>query len=88
MGLDFHPSPDGSHTLASLSDGRPPVQLSTQGGPRPGNEEIFPSARKHGVSDGDIEHAVEHALVVADRDQDVDKVLYPGPDRAGNLQAS
>lgn len=47
--------------------------------------EILSSARKHGVSDEDIQHAVGHALVVADSDEDVDKVLYLGPDRAGNL---
>lgn len=49
--------------------------------------EILSSARKHGVSDEDIQHAVDHALVVADSDDDVDvdKVLYLGPDRAGNL---
>ena len=45
--------------------------------------EIYQSARKHGVSDDDIEHAVELALVAAD--QDDGKVLYLGPDQAGNL---
>lgn len=47
--------------------------------------EIHPSARKHGVADDDIVHAVEHAVVVADADDDLDKALYLGPDRAGNL---
>ncbi len=28
---------------------------------------------------------MEHALVVADSDEDPNKVLYLGPDRAGNL---
>jgi hypothetical protein len=37
--------------------------------------ELYESARKHGV---------EHALVAADED-DTGKVLYLGPDRAGNL---
>lgn len=46
--------------------------------------EIYESARKHGVSDEDIRHSVEHAVVVADED-DTGKVLYLGPDRAGNL---
>jgi hypothetical protein len=46
--------------------------------------EIYESARKHGISDEDIHHGVEHALVVAD-DQATSKVLYLGPDRAGNL---
>ena len=46
--------------------------------------EIYESARKHGISDEDIRHGVEHALVVAD-EQATSKVLYLGPDRAGNL---
>lgn len=46
--------------------------------------EIYESARKHGVSDEDVRHTVEHALVVADED-DTGKVLYLGPDRSGNL---
>ena len=45
--------------------------------------EIYRSARKHGIADEDVEHAIEHALVAAD-DAD-DKVLYLGPDRAGNM---
>jgi hypothetical protein len=45
--------------------------------------EIYDSARKHGVSDDDIEHAVANALVSAEDDEG--KVLYLGPDRAGNL---
>jgi hypothetical protein len=47
--------------------------------------EIHPSARKHGIADDDIVHAVEHAAVVADTEDDPDKVLYLGADRAGNL---
>ncbi|MGI8491882.1 MAG: hypothetical protein ACR2NJ_03845 [Acidimicrobiales bacterium] len=46
--------------------------------------EIYESARKHGISDDDIRHGVDHALVVADEDGE-GKVLYLGPDRAGNL---
>jgi hypothetical protein len=45
--------------------------------------EIYDSARRHGVSDSDIEHCIDHAMVVAEDDED--KVLYLGPDRAGNL---
>ena len=45
--------------------------------------DIYPSARKHGVTDDDIEHAVQHAMVAAE--QDDGKVLYLGADRAGNL---
>ena len=44
---------------------------------------IYRSARKHGVTDGDIVHVVEHALVAAEDDEA--KCLYLGPDRAGNL---
>ena len=45
--------------------------------------EIYSSALKHGVAIVDIEHAVEHALVAGEADDG--KVLYLGPDRAGNL---
>lgn len=45
--------------------------------------EIRDSARKHGISDEDIRHAVEHALVVAELG--ADGLLFLGPDRAANL---
>ena len=45
--------------------------------------EIYRSARRHGITDEDILHAVEHALAVGE--QDDSKVLYLGPDRAGNM---
>ena len=45
--------------------------------------EIYRTARRHGISDTDIVHAVDHAVVVGD--QDDGKVLYLGPDQAGNL---
>jgi hypothetical protein len=45
--------------------------------------EIYDSARKHGVSDEDMAHAIANALVVADDDEG--KVLYLGPDPSGNL---
>ena len=47
--------------------------------------DIHPSARKHGITDADIEHAMEQALVVTVLEEDRKKVLYVGPDRAGNL---
>lgn len=49
--------------------------------------EIHRSAHRHGVTDDDIEHAVEQPLVVMDLDPDADppKLLVIGPDRAGNL---
>ncbi len=46
--------------------------------------EIHPSARKHGVADDDIHHAIDHLLVEADIDEG-DKVLRIGPDYSGNL---
>ncbi len=45
--------------------------------------EIYASARKHGIDDADINHAIENALAAGE--QDDGKVLYIGPDRAGNL---
>lgn len=45
--------------------------------------EIYSSARKHGISNADIEHAVDHAMAVGE--QDDAKVLYLGPDRSGKL---
>lgn len=45
--------------------------------------EIYGSARKHGIGDADIVHAVQHALVVGEEEDG--KVLYLGPDQAGNL---
>jgi uncharacterized DUF497 family protein len=47
--------------------------------------EIHPSARKHGVADEDIRHAVDHALAIEDAGEDPDRWLVIGPDRAGNL---
>ena len=45
--------------------------------------EIYRSARKHGVDDADIGHAVDHAMAVGE--QDDGKVLYLGPDRSGRM---
>ena len=39
--------------------------------------EIHPSARKHGIADEDIEHAVTHAMAIDDTDEDAR--LYIGP---------
>lgn len=49
--------------------------------------EIHRSARKHGVSDSAIRHAISHAIVIVDLDPDEEppKVLAIGPDHAGNL---
>jgi hypothetical protein len=46
--------------------------------------EIRESARKHGISDADIEHAVAHYLyTTALESASVDRFLYIGPDTAG-----
>jgi hypothetical protein len=45
--------------------------------------EIHPSARKHGVDDGDIDHAVENAMSMDDQDDDTR--LYLGPARDAEL---
>jgi hypothetical protein len=41
--------------------------------------------RKHGVAEEDVLHAVDHALVIEDAGEDLDRWLLTGPDRAGNL---
>ena len=45
--------------------------------------EINQSARKHGVPDEDIEHAVQNALAIDDQDDDTR--LYLGASRNGEL---
>jgi hypothetical protein len=47
--------------------------------------EIHASARRHGVADQDMLHAVEFAVVVDDLGEDPDRWLVLGPDPAGNL---
>jgi len=49
--------------------------------------EIHASARRHDVGDTDIRHAMAHNIVVVDLDADADppKLLWIGPDEAGNL---
>ena len=47
--------------------------------------EIHYSARRHGVDDLDIEHAVTQSLAIEDVGEDPDRWLVIGPDRAGNL---
>ena len=49
--------------------------------------EIHSAARKHGCADSDVQHAVEHQLVVNDLgdDNSPHRLLVIGPDRAGNL---
>ncbi len=42
-----------------------------------------PSARKHGIADEDIEHAVNNAMVIDDQEDDVR--LFLGPARNADL---
>jgi hypothetical protein len=44
--------------------------------------EVHQSARRHGVTDVEIHHAIDYALVVIDVDADSDppKILVIGPD--------
>jgi hypothetical protein len=44
---------------------------------------FLPAARKHGIADADIEHAVRHAMSIDDRDNDTR--LYLGPARNADL---
>jgi len=41
--------------------------------------EIHDSARKHGVADEDIDHAINHALAIEDAGEDPDRWLVIGP---------
>jgi hypothetical protein len=50
--------------------------------------EIHPAARKHGIADDDVRHAVEQALAgyaLEQGDSEPRRTLLLGPDRAGNL---
>ena len=51
------------------------------------NVEIHRSARKHGIDEPAIRHALEHAITVVDLEPDTDppRTLAIGPDPAGNL---
>ncbi len=47
--------------------------------------EIHRSARRHGISDDDIQHAYEHAIAWVEVGEDPLRYLVAGADRAGNL---
>lgn len=47
--------------------------------------EVHSSARRHGVADEDMLHAVRNPMVVDDLGDDPDRWLVVGPDRAANL---
>ncbi len=44
--------------------------------------EIHSAARKHGIADADIEHAVEHAMTIEDQEEDTRLYLGPARDAA------
>ena len=45
--------------------------------------EVHTSARRHGIADDDIEHAMKHAMAI--EPQDDDTRLYLGPSRSAEL---
>jgi hypothetical protein len=47
--------------------------------------EIHSAARRHGIADDAILHAVHHTVAVEDIGEDPDRWLVIGPDPAGNL---
>ena len=47
--------------------------------------EIHDSARRHGLADYDILHAIDHALAIEDVGEDPDRWLIIGPDTSANL---
>jgi len=47
--------------------------------------EIHSSARRHGIGDDDIAHALEHAVAWIELGDDPVRFLVAGPDSAGNL---
>ena len=46
---------------------------------------IWPSARRHGVSDDDIRHALRNFIARTDDAEDESVELFLGPDHAANL---
>jgi hypothetical protein len=47
--------------------------------------EILESARRHGISDDDIRHAVENSLAGGSSVDQTDFVMLVGPDQSGNM---
>lgn len=45
--------------------------------------EVHPAARRHGIADDDIQHAVANAMTIDDQDDDIR--LYLGPARNADL---
>jgi hypothetical protein len=46
---------------------------------------VHESARRHGVADEDMLHAITNSVAVEDIGEDPDRWLVVGPDRSGNL---
>jgi len=46
---------------------------------------VLPSARRHGIQDADIDHAVRYATVVEEVADDPVRYLLVGPGRSENL---
>ena len=47
--------------------------------------QVHSSARRHGITDDDSLHAVEHSMAIEHIGEDPDRWLVIGPDRAANL---
>jgi len=47
--------------------------------------QVLASARRHGVADEEMLHALEHPLAIEDVGEDPDRWLVIGSDRSGNL---
>ena len=47
--------------------------------------EIRPSARKHGISDDDIRHAIDNAIAAITRPEQPDFTMLIGPDATARL---
>jgi len=47
--------------------------------------EIHPAARRHGIADDDMIHAIDHVITTEDLGEEPDRWLVIGPDRAANL---
>ena len=47
--------------------------------------ELLPSAGRHGVTEAEVGHAIEHLLAVEDAGDEPDRWLVIGPDHAGNM---
>jgi hypothetical protein len=79
-----HPRSEGSHTMTPGRMGRK-VTCGPSGGKVTWLRvpDIAPSARKHGIADDDMRHALRNPLGVADLDDGL--TMFIGPARDGTL---